>query len=183
MNSEFYLEEVIPECCKGCSNHPSNGGSGICHCTLPYFESQKSTKPTIATTETTTTWSVAPVPDPTEICESDFTETRETEFFFYLATMEKLIEDKEIEKLEGEITFPNFGKVTLWGVFRTRAEAEKALMRSHWWYPYDYAVIEVAELGLMPIAESRQLYQKSKKGWKKIKEPDFVKGLDSIVFG
>lgn len=25
---------VIPTACKGCSNHPSNGGSGICHCTL-----------------------------------------------------------------------------------------------------------------------------------------------------
>lgn len=24
----------IPEACKNCSNHPSNGGSGICHCTL-----------------------------------------------------------------------------------------------------------------------------------------------------
>ena len=28
----------IPECCKSCSNHPSNGGSGICYCTLPYYE-------------------------------------------------------------------------------------------------------------------------------------------------
>ena len=24
----------IPEACKNCSNHPSNGGSGICFCTL-----------------------------------------------------------------------------------------------------------------------------------------------------
>ena len=24
----------IPEACKSCSNHPSNGGSGICNCTL-----------------------------------------------------------------------------------------------------------------------------------------------------
>ena len=24
----------VPEACKKCSNHPSNGGSGICHCTL-----------------------------------------------------------------------------------------------------------------------------------------------------
>ena len=23
--------------CFGCSNHPSNGGSGVCHCTLPYL--------------------------------------------------------------------------------------------------------------------------------------------------
>ena len=28
----------MPNCCKNCSNHPSNGGSGICHCTLLYFE-------------------------------------------------------------------------------------------------------------------------------------------------
>ena len=27
-----------PNCCKNCSNHPSNGGSGICNCTLPYYE-------------------------------------------------------------------------------------------------------------------------------------------------
>ena len=24
----------IPEACKNCNNHPSNGGSGICFCTL-----------------------------------------------------------------------------------------------------------------------------------------------------
>ena len=24
----------IPDACKSCSNHPSNGGSGVCHCTL-----------------------------------------------------------------------------------------------------------------------------------------------------
>ena len=24
----------IPDACKNCSNHPSNGGSGICNCTL-----------------------------------------------------------------------------------------------------------------------------------------------------
>ena len=28
----------IPNCCKACPNHPSNGGSGICNCTAPYFE-------------------------------------------------------------------------------------------------------------------------------------------------
>ena len=27
-----------PDCCKNCPNHPSNGGSGICHCTLPYLQ-------------------------------------------------------------------------------------------------------------------------------------------------
>ena len=25
---------TIPESCKYCSNHPSNGGNGICHCIL-----------------------------------------------------------------------------------------------------------------------------------------------------
>ena len=25
---------TIPPACRGCSNHPSNGGSGICFCTL-----------------------------------------------------------------------------------------------------------------------------------------------------
>ena len=30
--TEPYLN--IPESCKYCSNHPNNGGSGICFCTL-----------------------------------------------------------------------------------------------------------------------------------------------------
>ena len=25
---------VVPDACKSCPQHPSNGGSGICHCTL-----------------------------------------------------------------------------------------------------------------------------------------------------
>lgn len=25
---------TIPEACKNCNNHPSNGGSGVCWCTL-----------------------------------------------------------------------------------------------------------------------------------------------------
>lgn len=29
--------EYVPKCCRGCSNHPSNGGSGICNCVLPYM--------------------------------------------------------------------------------------------------------------------------------------------------
>jgi len=29
--------EYIPEFCRNCGNHPSNGGSGICNCVLPYF--------------------------------------------------------------------------------------------------------------------------------------------------
>lgn len=32
---EFYTTcDNIPEACRNCSNHPSNGGSGICHCIL-----------------------------------------------------------------------------------------------------------------------------------------------------
>lgn len=27
-------DSYIPEPCRGCPNHPSNGGSGICNCTL-----------------------------------------------------------------------------------------------------------------------------------------------------
>jgi hypothetical protein len=27
-------DSFIPESCKKCSNYPSNGGSGICHCIL-----------------------------------------------------------------------------------------------------------------------------------------------------
>ena len=30
-------KNTIPDPCKNCSNHPSNGGSGICHCTVPYM--------------------------------------------------------------------------------------------------------------------------------------------------
>lgn len=28
----------MPSSCDGCSNNPKNGGSGICNCTIPYFE-------------------------------------------------------------------------------------------------------------------------------------------------
>ena len=28
------LNDNIPYVCKSCSNHPSNGGSGICHCIM-----------------------------------------------------------------------------------------------------------------------------------------------------
>lgn len=47
VNSQPYLPDriiwnwgnllFIPECCRNCSNHPSNGGSGICFCSLPYM--------------------------------------------------------------------------------------------------------------------------------------------------
>lgn len=26
--------DIVPAACRGCSNHPSNGGSGICSCML-----------------------------------------------------------------------------------------------------------------------------------------------------
>ena len=29
-----YGDTCTPVACAGCSNHPKNGGSGICHCTL-----------------------------------------------------------------------------------------------------------------------------------------------------
>lgn len=32
-------DDSIPSCCRNCANHPKNGGSGICHCTLPYMTS------------------------------------------------------------------------------------------------------------------------------------------------
>lgn len=30
--------DIIPDACKNCSNHPSNGGDGICFCTLGLSE-------------------------------------------------------------------------------------------------------------------------------------------------
>lgn len=32
--SPFELVDNIPLACASCPNHPRNGGSGICHCTL-----------------------------------------------------------------------------------------------------------------------------------------------------
>ena len=39
ISKQGYLSSTFnsPECCRNCSNNPSNGGSGICHCTLPYM--------------------------------------------------------------------------------------------------------------------------------------------------
>ena len=36
----------IPEYCHNCSNHPSNGGSGICNCILGQFSMSSNTTPT-----------------------------------------------------------------------------------------------------------------------------------------
>ena len=53
---EFKLNDLndIPNCCKRCPNHPSNGGSGLCNCTLPYFEQQTTGVPKFNNTVTTT---------------------------------------------------------------------------------------------------------------------------------
>lgn len=32
--SSFIPQDTIPAACQGCSSHPSNGGTGICSCTL-----------------------------------------------------------------------------------------------------------------------------------------------------
>ncbi len=34
MAIEALKENSIPTSCRSCSNHPKNGGSGICHCIL-----------------------------------------------------------------------------------------------------------------------------------------------------
>ena len=48
---EFYTTcDNIPEACKNCSNHPSNGGSGICHCILGQRPVMYTTTATSATT-------------------------------------------------------------------------------------------------------------------------------------
>lgn len=49
------IEDNIPDCCKGCSNHPANGGSGICHCVLPYMTTTGSKKGVYTTTTTNIT--------------------------------------------------------------------------------------------------------------------------------
>lgn len=33
-NTSFDYKSFIPEPCKSCLNHPSNGGGGICNCIL-----------------------------------------------------------------------------------------------------------------------------------------------------
>ena len=38
ISTQTNMYDGIPNCCRHCSNHPINGGSGICHCTLPNFE-------------------------------------------------------------------------------------------------------------------------------------------------
>jgi len=34
VNTVNATNDTIPPACRSCSNHPSNGGSGICNCTL-----------------------------------------------------------------------------------------------------------------------------------------------------
>ena len=42
-STELYYTFGVPECCRHCTNHPMNGGSGICCCTLPYMTTTGST--------------------------------------------------------------------------------------------------------------------------------------------
>lgn len=46
------IEDNIPDCCKTCSNHPANGGSGICNCVLPYMTTTGGKKGLYTTTAT-----------------------------------------------------------------------------------------------------------------------------------
>ena len=48
-----YNYNWIPECCRNCSNHPSNGGSGVCCCTLPYMTRSTTTSKRYKTFTTT----------------------------------------------------------------------------------------------------------------------------------
>lgn len=54
--------DSTPKCCRNCPNHPSNGGSGFCNCTLPYCERNNTTPysytetRTMPSTAVTTTW-------------------------------------------------------------------------------------------------------------------------------
>lgn len=53
-----YDHQYISPSCRYCSNHPSNGGSGICNCAMPYLDnsqtSNKGKSITITTSDTFT---------------------------------------------------------------------------------------------------------------------------------
>jgi hypothetical protein len=34
----YNVDSIIPNCCRNCSNHPANGGDGLCNCALPDIE-------------------------------------------------------------------------------------------------------------------------------------------------
>lgn len=42
-----YLKTTIPNACKSCPNHPSNGGDGICNCILGIMDFYKNLSGTI----------------------------------------------------------------------------------------------------------------------------------------
>ena len=44
----YWPNNYIPEACRSCMNHPSNGGTGICHCTLGH--------PTVTCNTTDCSW-------------------------------------------------------------------------------------------------------------------------------
>ena len=37
MQPRMHTYEDVNDPCSGCSNSPANGGSGVCHCTVPYI--------------------------------------------------------------------------------------------------------------------------------------------------
>lgn len=65
-----YMFGWVPECCRNCSNHPSNGGSGICACTLPYMTHTGLHSRGYSVT-TTTTYTV---PSENDVTVSDYIE-------------------------------------------------------------------------------------------------------------
>jgi hypothetical protein len=47
-----YTMQYVPNCCKGCPNHPVNGGSGFCNCTAPLHDPNYPFRVTFCTTST-----------------------------------------------------------------------------------------------------------------------------------
>ena len=73
-NLTYDTDSFIPYPCRTCSNHPSNGGSGICNCVLPYmFDNVLGTSPSISTSvtsdpnSTTKAWNMYNATPTTEI--------------------------------------------------------------------------------------------------------------------
>ena len=56
--SPYYTWDAIPDACKNCTNHPSNGGSGICNCILGNIATYAVKTGKTVSTSTTTTASI-----------------------------------------------------------------------------------------------------------------------------
>lgn len=57
----YFPYYTIPDCCKMCPNHPSNGGSGVCQCTLPYINQPTVSIPSVWTSDQITLDSVTTI--------------------------------------------------------------------------------------------------------------------------